>query len=384
MIKTVFNNSYSISNHFLFMSLRTKFLGFDVKNPLMPAPGPPVRDAKACIECIKGGCGVMVTKTISTKAAKVPTPNMYESKVHKYFLNTELWTELAPEKWLKYEYPKIREACDQAKIPMICSMGYTAEEISEMAPKVAPFADAVELSTHYIGDDPKPMQDAIRAAIEGTGGKPVIVKLSPFRDAGKAAKAAKEAGAAAITCVNSFGPCIAVDIERGGAPFMGSDTKYGWVSGPALKPLAQRVVFDVAREVDIPVIGVGGITCGTDAIEYLMCGASALGICTSAIVKGRDIFGLVAKEMSDWLNKHDYKSFEEIIGLSIHHKGVKQYKSPKIDVDKCVGCGTCVTSCLYGALTLCDEGYVKCDNMKCFRCGLCYSRCPTRAITIQG
>jgi dihydroorotate dehydrogenase subfamily 1 len=365
--------------------LQTKFIGFDVKNPLMPAPGPPVRDAKACIDCIKGGCGVMVTKTISVKAAPVPQPNMYESQDHKYFLNTELWTELTPEQWIDHEYPKIREACNAAKIPLVASMGYTAEEIAEMAPKVAPFADALELSTHYISDDPKPMQDAIRAAIKGSGGKPVFVKLSPFRDAHIAAQAAKDAGVTGVVCINSFGPTLALDIERKGAPFMGSESKYGWMSGPAIKPLAMRVVYDVCREVDLPVIAVGGISNGRDAIEYLMAGAQGLGICTAAIVEGRDVFNKIAGEMSEWMEEHGYKDIHELIGLAQKHGPLTQKLPPVVDQEKCVGCGSCVTSCLYEAMQMNDDGhaYVAKPDV-CFRCGLCYSRCPAGAISIQG
>lgn len=364
------------------MTLRTKLLGFDLKNPLMPAAGPPVRDAAACIDCIKGGIGCMVTKTISTTAANVPQPNMFEHRIHKYFLNTELWSELSPERWIKYEYPKIREACDAAKIPMICSLGYTAEEIQKLAPEVSKYADALELSTHYIGDDPKPMQDAIKAALQGSDGKPVLVKLSPFRDAGKAAKAAKEAGASGIVAVNSYGPCLAFDIERRGAPYMGSASKYGWVSGPALKPIGIRVVYDVAKECDLPVIGVGGITDGRDVIEYLMAGAHAVGICTAAVVKGRDIYGIIAKEMEEWLFKHQYKNLEEIIGLGIKHTQVVQKHQPAI-TNKCVGCGICVTSCMYGALKINDDGVAECDGNKCFKCGLCYTRCPVNAIKVK-
>lgn len=348
----------------------------------MPAPGPPVRDAKACIDCIVGGCGVMVTKTISTTAANVPLPNMYEHPVHKYFLNTELWSELSPEQWINYEYPKIAEECKKANVPMFVSLGYSPEDIAKLAPKVAQFADGYELSTHYIADDPKPMQDAVRAAIEGGGGKPVIVKLSPFRDAGIAANAAKEAGASAITIANSFGPCIAFDIERAGAPFMGSKSGYGWMSGPPVKPIAMRAVYDVAKVCDLPIIAVGGVTDGKDAIEFLMAGAKWCGICTAAIVQGRDVYGKIASEMESWMKSHNYNNLDEIIGLGLRHAQQTQEHHPKIEASKCVGCETCVTSCLYEALTMNDDGIAECEGDACFKCGLCYTRCPTNAISV--
>lgn len=324
----------------------------------------------------------MVTKTISTKAAKVPTPNMFEHKVHKYFLNTELWTELEPEQWIKYEYPKIREACNKVKMPLVVSMGYTAEEVAEMAPKVAQFADAIELSTHYISDDPKPMQDAIKAAINGSGGKPVLVKLSPFRDAHKAALAAEQAGASGIVAVNSFGPTLALDIERLGRSVMGSTTKYGWVSGPALKPLAMRVVYDVCKTVKIPVIGVGGCSTGTDAIEFLMAGASGVGICTSAIVSGREAFSRITGEMIDWMTQHNIKDVNQLVGLAHKQDNTKQTKPPKVIEENCVGCSQCEISCCYDAIKVIDA-VARVNAEKCFKCGLCYSRCPNKAITID-
>ena len=365
------------------MSIQTKFLGYEIKNPLMPAAGPPVRDAKACIDCIKGGCGVMVTKTISNKAAQVPTPNMMNDRIHKYFLNTELWSELSPEQWIKYEYPKIKEACKESKIPMICSLGYTAEEISEIVPKISEFADGIELSTHYIGDDPKPMQEAIKAAIKGSNGKPVFVKLSPSTDVVKAAKIAKESGASGLVCINSFGPCLSLDIKRKGAPFMGSDSKYGWISGPPLKPISLRVVHDIAKEIDLPIIGVGGISNGTDVIEYLMAGASYVGICTSAIIKGRNIFNIIENEMKNWMKSHNYKDLNELIGLGIKHKQFIMKNPPIINKNKCVGCGACVKSCCYDAIKIGKDGIANCNNDLCFKCGLCYSRCPVNAISIE-
>jgi len=172
-------------------NLTTKLFDFELAHPIMPAAGPPVQDGAALLACAAGGAAALVTKTISVTAADVPTPNMADFKT--YFLNTELWSELSPEQWLEHEYA----IAQQAGLPMIIGLGYTAADIAELAPKVAPFADAIELSTHYIADDPKPMQDAIRAAKSGAN-VPVLVKMSPFREPQKAALAAQEAGADAM------------------------------------------------------------------------------------------------------------------------------------------------------------------------------------------
>ncbi len=356
--------------------LTTKLLGFTLSNPLMPAAGPPVRDAVAVQACIDAGVGAVVTKTISTTAADVPKPNMADLK--NYFLNTELWSELPPEQWIEHEFPKIRAAADAAGVPVIISMGYTADEIAELAPKVKPFADAVELSTHYIPDDPTPMQDAIRAAKEALD-VPVLVKMSPFREPQPLALAAQEAGADAIVATNSFGPAFGIDIERGGRPLMGGKG-YGWLSGPALKPIALRMVYDIAQVVDIPVIGVGGISKGTDVVEYLMAGASAVGICTAAIVRGPKIFTKIARQLNKWLDDHGYSSVAEIQGLTLKQKPPEMTEPPILVPEKCTGCNFCVISCFYRALYLDENKKIAIHPDACYECGLCLTRCPVDAL----
>lgn len=120
------------------------------------------------------------------------------------------------------------------------------------------------------------MVAAIRAA-RATLDVPVFVKLSPLgREMVRAAQQAEEAGADGIVAINSFGPVLAIDPETQHLYVGGSDG-YGWLSGPALKPLALRCVRDIARAVKVPVIGVGGIGRGIDVVEMLMAGASAAG-----------------------------------------------------------------------------------------------------------
>jgi dihydroorotate dehydrogenase (NAD+) catalytic subunit len=357
--------------------LSTKIAGISLANPVMPAAGPPGWNGEAMKACAAGGAGAIVAKTVSVQPATVPTPNM--ARIPGGFLNTELWSELPVEQFIAREYPIAKEA----GVPLIVSLGYTAEEVAQLAPRVRPFADALELSTHYIGDDPSPMMAAIRAAKDAVD-VPVFVKLSPFRDMAIAAQAAAQAGADGIVAVNSFGPCLGVDIETG-QMLMGSKEGYGWLSGAALKPLALRCVFDVARAVNLPIVGVGGITRGSDAIEFLMAGASAVGVCTAAILNGPQIYGKIAREIAKWLDEHGYASVGDVKGLAIQRWQEREFRTihvpPTLDVDSCTGCGLCEAGCVYGAIQVIDDK-AKLSPEMCYGCGLCVTHCPVRALSI--
>jgi dihydroorotate dehydrogenase (NAD+) catalytic subunit len=357
--------------------LRVEICGIEFRNPVLPAAGPPTWNGAAMVACAEGGAGGIVAKTISTTAAVVPEPCMAQMG-RASMLNTELWSELPPEQYVEQEYAKAKET----GLPLIVSMGYSGEQIAELAPKVRPFADALELSTHYIGEDPAPMVAAIKAAKDAVD-VPVIVKLSPLgREMKAAAQAAQEAGADAIAAINSFGPCLGIDTETG-LPVMGSEEGYGWLSGSAIKALALRCVFDIARSVDLPILGVGGVSRGTDAIEMFMVGASAVQICTAAILKGPGVFGKIAGEMDSWLDDHNYSSVNDVKGLTIQRLREREYRTthlpPKVYDELCTACGLCETSCVYHAITVVDDK-AQVDEDLCWGCGLCVSRCPTRAL----
>lgn len=356
--------------------LSAEICGIRLRNPVLPAAGPPVRDGQAMIACAEGGAGGLVSKTISVQAAQVPAPNMAE--IPHGFLNSELWSELPPEQWIEGEYALARST----GLPLIISLGYTAEEIALLAPLVKPYADALELSTHYIGEDPAPMMAAIRAAKEAVE-VPVLVKLSPSgREIAKAAELAQKAGADGIVAINSFGPCLAIDVETG-MPLLGSREGYGWLSGPALKPLAVRCVFDVARAVDLPIIGVGGVARGVDAIEMFMVGASAVQVCTAAILHGPQTFGRIAAEIGRWLDEHGYTKIADIQGLAIRRIKERRFSEalhPQIDTAACNGCGLCEISCPYHAIHVTNKK-ANIIPSRCTGCGLCVTRCRSHALS---
>jgi dihydroorotate dehydrogenase subfamily 1 len=295
------------------------------------------------------------------------------------FLNTELWSELPKEQWIETEY-KLAKATG---LPVIIGLGYTANQIRELAPLVKPYADALELSTHYVGNDISPIINALRAA-KAAVDVPVFMKLSPHPNIQEIAIALEQAGADALVMINSFGPCLSIDLETG-LPLMGSKEGFGWLSGPAIKPLALRCVYDAARAVKIPIFGVGGVSNGRDAAEMFMAGASAVQVCTEAILRGPSVYGRIANELDAFLDKHGYQSIEEIKGLTIRrmaeYDALPVVRPPHVDVERCNLCGLCEISCPYGAIT---KGEVlNIDREKCFICGLCVSRCKLQALAME-
>lgn len=130
----------------------------------------------------------------------------------------------------------------------------------------------VKLGGASLGTDPKSASECVRAA-KAAAKKPLIVKLTPA--AGNivaVAKAVQDAGADAVSLINTL-PAMAVDIKTR-KPILGNVT--GGLSGPCIKPVALKMVFDVSRAVQIPVIGMGGIMSGEDAAEFMLCGATAV------------------------------------------------------------------------------------------------------------
>ena len=357
--------------------ISVKILDMNLKNPVMPAAGPTVKDAQAAHEAKKGGAGAIVTKTISVEAAEVPRPNMAQAK--SGFLNSELWSELPPEQWLKEEYPEVVKT----DLPIIVGLGYSADEIKKLAQEVEPYADALELSTHYLGEDPTPMVESIKAA-KSVVDIPVMVKLSPQGDIATSARAAEKAGADGIVLINSFGPTLDIDLDTG-EPLMGSEDGYGWLSGEAIFPLALRCVFEAVDAVDIPIIAVGGISSGEDAVKMIMAGAEAVQVCTEAIVNGPQVYGQIAEEMEQYLADKGYNSLEEIKGMAQDNAPEKaNYKTipPQVDEEACTGCGLCVTSCVYHAMSINYDNIVVIDEEKCAGCGLCVTRCNFGALSI--
>lgn len=148
---------------------------------------------------------------------------------------------------------------------------------------------------------------AVREAYDKT----LIVKLSPnVTSIADIARSVEDAGADAVSLINTL-MGMAIDIEKR-KPRLSINT--GGLSGPAVKPVAVRCVWQVAKAVQIPVIGLGGIMTAADAIEFFMVGASAIEIGTGNFIDPA-ISVKVAQGISDWLDRHHYESIHDIVGI---------------------------------------------------------------------
>jgi len=150
------------------------------------------------------------------------------------------------------------------------------------------------------------------AQVKEVSTKPIIVKLSPnVTDITKIARAAQKGGADILSLINTIS-AMAIDI-RTKKPVLGN--KVGGLSGPAIKPIALKMVWEVAQTIDLPIIGIGGISNSEDAIEFLLAGASAVEVGTAALIDPLVMLEII-QGIEDYLRQQGYRSIQEIVGLA--------------------------------------------------------------------
>jgi len=159
---------------------------------------------------------------------------------------------------------------------------------------------------------------AVTRAVKTATGIPITVKLSPNTpDLVPIARAVVEAGADALTAVNTLGPGMVIDLDSG-QPILAN--RVGGVSGTAMRPIAVRCVYELARAVHVPIIGTGGVSSGRDALEMIMAGATLVGVGSVVYDRGPEAFAAIRQEMEDWMEIHGVRRLDEIRGLAHGHK----------------------------------------------------------------
>lgn len=157
---------------------------------------------------------------------------------------------------------------------------------------------------------------AVTRAVKGATPLPVIVKLSPnVTDVAAIAQAVEAAEADAIAAINTVAGMV-IDVNCG-QPILAN--RVGGLSGPAIRPIAVRCVYEIYQAVDIPIIGMGGVVDGRDAAEMIMAGATAVGVGSAVYYRGVDAFGEIAQELASFMVEHGHTTLADFRGMA-HEK----------------------------------------------------------------
>jgi len=291
--------------------------GLRLRNPTMNAAGVLGMTAPLLRRVYEGGVGAVVTKSIGPEP-RWGHPNPTVVAVEGGMLNAMGLPNPGAE-YFAEEIMRLKES----GVPVVASFfGASVEEFVEVARILAGAgADALELNCScpnveeelgLLGTDPANVE-RITSAVKGAVDPPVFVKLTPnVADVVEVARAAERGGADAVTAVNTL-KALAVDVDMR-RPVLANTI--GGLSGPALKPVALRCVWEISESVDLPIIGCGGISDWRDAVEFLLCGASAVEIGTAVTTRGFDVFHDVAEGIRGYLADNGFKEVGDIVGLA--------------------------------------------------------------------
>ncbi len=300
--------------------MEIEFLGEKLKNPTILASGILGVTKKSLERVAKEGAGAVTTKSLTVEPRNGHAgPNIIE-------------TDCGLINAMGYPNPGIKDGLNEfsdwklKELLIISIAGKDEREFSKLAEEIeksktkCSAVEAVISCPHTPGyglmsgqSTPEAVTKTVKAIKRKTK-IPLIIKLSPSAPGEVAmAKAADRAGADAINMGNTLGPGMRISLERK-KPLLGFGC--GGLSGPAMKPVAIRCVYDIYKEIDIPIIGTGGITTGEDLVEYMMAGASAVGIGTALHYRGLSSFRRISQEAETWLADNGYKNITDIIGVA--------------------------------------------------------------------
>lgn len=295
-----------------------KITGLELKNPTILAAGIMGTTAASLIRIANRGAGAVVSKSIGP----IPNDGHHNPTMIELDCDTYLNAMGLPNPSYEAFLPELKIVKHKSDIPVIASIfGSNKDEFIKVAEGLLdgkPDAFELNISCPHasgygssIGTDCVMVKAVTNAVCEITD-IPVWVKLTPnVTDIISIGKTAEDAGADAIVAINTVRG-MSIDIHSG-YPILGN--RFGGISGNAIRPVAVKCVYDLYTNLDIPVIGVGGISKWEHAVEMMMAGASAVQI-GSAIYNSLSIFSEINKGINEFMIQHNYNKIKDIIGIA--------------------------------------------------------------------
>jgi len=388
--------------------LSVEFAGVDFRNPIIAASATPTWDARAVKRAVDAGFGGVVVKSLFGDSASLgrryPRPRfkLYGWREYPGYPDekTRYFTLHSLEDCSPFDYEGYAADINEAKrlvgergVVIASISGSSFGEWEELCDVIngsradmcevnisCPFAADMGLE---MGAGAAELTPEIVKVVEKNLSMPFSAKLSPeVPDLVSVARGAEMAGADALT-VQARISGIMIDIESARPVGWGSIGGYG---GPYLLGYGLKGVSEVASKVDIPISGVSGTWDWEDIVRYIMVGATTVQSATAVMLRGYGAVRRWLRGMTGWMEEKGYETVHDFKGAALKNimstrdverapEGVHVH----VEEEGCIGCGECVVSCFYDAVTM-REGKASIDRGRCDVCGMCLEKCPTGAV----
>ncbi|NFO92857.1 NAD-dependent dihydropyrimidine dehydrogenase subunit PreA [Clostridium botulinum] len=388
--------------------LSIEFCGVKCENPFFLSSSPVGNCYEMCAKAFEAGWGGVMFKTIGFFMPNEVSPRFdslrKEATSFVGFKNMEqisdhpLQQNLDDLRRLKENYP--------TKIVVASIMGENEKEWEDLAKLVTEAgADMIEcnfscpqMTSHEMGSDvgqnPELVKKYCEATRRGTN-LPILAKMTPnIGDMSVPAIASMEGGATGLATINTIKSITGIDINSMTAkPVVNAKSSVSGYSGKAVKPIALRFIYELAKNEKlkgVPISGIGGIETWEDALEFILLGSSNLQVTTSVMQYGYRVVEDMISGLSHFMDENGFEKLEDMVGIAI--KNIipsedldREYiVYPEVDEEKCLGCGRCYISCYDGAHQAikwnAEERKPEVNKDRCVGCHLCALVCPVTAI----
>ena len=379
------------------------FLGIHFENPFILAAAPSTDDLDMVRRGFQMGWAGAILKTTSVEGTNVdlcyPMMSTFEYEGRKLFgmgnidlisehhidkveYNVRQLKKEFPEKMVaasimagrKEDWQRLVERLEKAGVDLIecsfsCPQGNIGEDQGKM---LAQSISATELTATWVKEAAKRV--------------PVSIKITPHvTDIVEVAKAVKRSGCDALTASNSIQALMGIDIKSFAPyPSLRGKSTYSGMTGPAIKPITLRTIAEIARNVNIPIMGTGGASTWSDAVEFMAVGAGVVEFCTVVMHYGFRVIDDLKSGLSHYLDEMQFTSPKEIIGKALpnivsHDQLPRKRMRSHIHENLCIGCDLCYVACRDGghsAIDRLENRIAHIEWKRCVGCGLCNLVCP--------
>ena len=387
--------------------LESEFLGIRSPNPFWLASAPPTDKKLNVVRAFEAGWGGVVWKTLGDQVRNVSSryaANAYNGQIVSGLNNIELISDRPLSVNLREIREVLREWPDRALVVSLMA-NTTREDWHELVKRTQDTGcHGLELNFgcphgmnergmgSAVGQDPEIAAMIVSWVME-VARVPVIVKLTPnVHSVVPTAAAVVKAGCHGLSLINTIQSVMSIDLETlVPSPNVGGMSTYGGYCGPAVKPIALKMLASLgqdSRTAGVPVSGIGGIGTWRDAAEFVLLGASTLQVCTAVMTHGFSIIRDLCDGLSNWMDEKGYTRIEDFCGLSLEKLtsweklDLNFHIHAEINEQTCIGCGKCHIACEDAAHQAIEILHGEQGNRfrviepECVGCNLCQLVCP--------